>query len=107
MDYVVVGERIKNARREKKMTQEGLAERMGVSVGYINQIERGKKCFNIKRFKELEEILGKPTCYFISGEADKVDDVVIQEIECMLRKSNIKTLKLIKNIVFAIIDTEY
>ena len=107
MDYLVVGQRIKAARREKKLTQEGLAEKVGVSVGYINQIERGKKCFNIKRFKELEDILGKPTCYFISGETDKVDDIAIQEIECLLRKSDLRTLKLIKNIVFAIIDTEY
>lgn len=41
IDYKILGERIKNQRKTKDMTQEHFAEHMNVSVGYISQIERG------------------------------------------------------------------
>ncbi len=42
-DYKVIGEKIKKKRIERKMTQENLAEKSGLSVGYISNIETAKK----------------------------------------------------------------
>ena len=41
VDYTAIGQRMKQVRRSRGMTQEDLAERLSVSVGYISQIERG------------------------------------------------------------------
>ncbi len=41
MDYNLIGSRIKQRRREAMLTQENLAEKLSVSVGYVSQIERG------------------------------------------------------------------
>ncbi len=41
MDYSAIGQRIKQIRKARGMTQEHLAEALTVSVGYISQIERG------------------------------------------------------------------
>ena len=41
IDYKLIGERIKQTRKAKGMTQEFLAEKLGVSIGYVSQIERG------------------------------------------------------------------
>ena len=41
VDYSAIGQRIKSTRKARGMTQENLAEALGVSVGYISQIERG------------------------------------------------------------------
>ena len=41
VDYFAIGQRIKQVRRDRGMTQERLAEALSVSVGYISQIERG------------------------------------------------------------------
>lgn len=43
IDFKLIGEKIKNIRTEKKMTQELLAEKSGLSVGYISNIETAKK----------------------------------------------------------------
>lgn len=43
IDFKLIGEKIKNKRTEKKMTQEVLAERSGLSVGYISNVETAKK----------------------------------------------------------------
>ena len=41
VDYTAIGQRIKQVRRSRGMTQERLAEALSVSVGYVSQIERG------------------------------------------------------------------
>jgi len=41
VDYKLIGERIRLARKSKNMTQDNLAERLDVSVGYVSQVERG------------------------------------------------------------------
>ena len=43
MDKLTMGDRIKEVRKKQKLTQEQLAERLGVSVEFVGQIERGIK----------------------------------------------------------------
>ena len=41
MDYIALGQRIREERLKLNLTQEKLAEDVGVSTTYIGQIERG------------------------------------------------------------------
>ena len=41
VDYKLIGERIKKARKLMGLTQEAMAERLNVSIGYVSQVERG------------------------------------------------------------------
>ncbi len=41
MDYKLIGDRIRQKRKEKGLTQDKLAERLDVSIGYVSQVERG------------------------------------------------------------------
>ena len=41
VDYKLIGERIKKTRKSVGMTQETLAEKLNVSIGYVSQVERG------------------------------------------------------------------
>lgn len=41
VDYGAIGQRIARKRRDQRKTQDQLAEVLGVSIGYISQIERG------------------------------------------------------------------
>lgn len=42
-DYFAIGKRLQEARKAKQMTQQQLANIMGVSVSYIKSTERGSK----------------------------------------------------------------
>jgi transcriptional regulator with XRE-family HTH domain len=107
LDYEVVGKRIREARTEKKITQEKFAEMIGVSTGYISQVESGLKCFNLKRFNEVSQILDKSTSYFIEGTEDKDSgDYLIAEITSMLRGLNEDKMKVIKDVVKTIVEKE-
>lgn len=41
LDYRIIGSRIQARRKQKKITQEKMAEALNLSVGFISQIERG------------------------------------------------------------------
>ena len=86
LNYEIIGKKIKNLRIEKGMSQGTFAKELGVSVGYVSQVESGDKCFNLKRLEEVSRILGKPVAYFIEGA--NVDDVkaMEEEIEFLLRR---------------------
>ncbi len=58
MDYRSIGENIRKYRKTKKMTQETLAERAGLSVNYIGSIERGEKLPSLETFIMILNQLG-------------------------------------------------
>lgn len=58
MDYRSIGENIRKYRKAKKMTQETLAERAGLSVNYIGSIERGEKLPSLETFIVILNQLG-------------------------------------------------
>ena len=57
VDFSIIGERIKKARKAKKMTQEDLAEKMDVSIAFLSRIERGTSQINLKRLSQVCNIL--------------------------------------------------
>ena len=103
MNYTLIGERIRKSRKEINMTQEEFAEAIGVSVGYINQIETGKKCFNLKRFNEIVDIFDKPISYFVEG-TDTPEQSTIKEITDLLYNADTNKLNMIKNVIMAILE---
>lgn len=42
IDYTVIGKRIQSQRQKKDITQEKLAEKVGISVVYLSKIENGR-----------------------------------------------------------------
>ena len=42
IDYTIIGTRIQTRRQEQNITQEKLAERVGISVVYLSKIENGR-----------------------------------------------------------------
>lgn len=69
---IEIGERIKAAREDFRMTQEALAERIDVSPQYISDLERGVVGVSIATLKRLCLVLGVSSdlILFGSGSAD-------------------------------------
>ena len=42
IDYATIGKRIQTRRQERNITQEKLAEQVGISVVYLSKIENGR-----------------------------------------------------------------
>ncbi|QQS51199.1 MAG: helix-turn-helix transcriptional regulator [Bacteroidota bacterium] len=58
--YFVISEILKNARKEAKMTQEQLAEKVGTKKSYISRLENGKCDIQLSTLYRIFEFgLGK------------------------------------------------
>ncbi len=65
----IVGENLKKVRVGMKLTQEEVALRSGLSQGYINQLESGKRRFTQKSLEQIARALNVPIVdFFKKGE---------------------------------------
>lgn len=64
-DYFSLGQRIRKARKEKKMTQEQLAEACNLSTAHIGHIERGTRALSIESLITISNILNVSTDYLL------------------------------------------
>ena len=55
---MTIGERVKQARKEKKLTQKELAEQIGVHPANISQFERGKRNPKLENINKIASALG-------------------------------------------------
>lgn len=60
-----MGDRIKDTRKKRGLTQENLAEKLDISVEYVSQIERGMKMPSMQIFIKLIEILDVSADYLL------------------------------------------
>lgn len=60
-----MGDRIKETRRMRGLTQEQLTEKVDITLEYISQIERGLKTPSMQVFIKLVEILDVSADYLI------------------------------------------
>ncbi|MBQ8163636.1 MAG: helix-turn-helix transcriptional regulator [Clostridia bacterium] len=65
MDKLTMGDRIKETRKKKGLTQEQLAEKVDITLEYISQIERGLKMPNMQVFIKLVEVLDVSADYLL------------------------------------------
>jgi transcriptional regulator with XRE-family HTH domain len=103
-DYGVIGKRIKQAREEKGLTQEKLAESLEVSNAYISKIERGKTDVGLKRLSEISEVLEESMGYLLSGTNYSSGDYLRNEITEMLEGCSPETIKLIASVIKPLIE---
>ena len=61
--YPLIGERIKFCRKQSNLTQEQLAEKVGLSQNFLSNIERGKG------FPSLETIINLANALCVSADS--------------------------------------
>lgn len=104
IDYAIIGKRIKSARISQNLTQTELASELGVSTGYVCQVESGDKCFNLKRLEKVAEFFGKPVTYFIGDAGGDIRATMISEIVDMLGRMSSENLEKTKKLLDVIAD---
>ena len=80
VDYAAIGQRIKQARRRRGLTQERLAEALSVSVGYISQIERGVTKISLDTLAAVSASLDCELAELVTGVAVRQGGYLEQEL---------------------------
>lgn len=86
-----LGNKIKEARKAVKMTQQELADRMGVSKSTVSKWESNTNIPNVKVITEISHILNKPLNYFASDTW--IDTLNTEEIAYLPILGNVTSLK--------------
>lgn len=63
-----VGARVKMRRRQVGMSQEKLAEQIGVAFQQVQKYEKGTNRIGASRLMKIAEVLGVPPAYFFQQE---------------------------------------
>ena len=86
MNQEKIGKFIAELRKQKKLTQEQLAEKLGITKNAVSKWERGLGLMDLSLLKPLSEILGVSVTEILNGE--KIDE----EIDLKSEETLIDTL---------------
>lgn len=73
INYEDLGNRIRECRRQKKMTQEQLAEATGISASFLGHIERGSRVASIETLVALCKALNVKSDYLLAASLNNFD----------------------------------
>lgn len=104
LDYNIISERIKLARKAKRYTQEQLAEKLDVSIAFLSRIERGSSHINLKRLSQVCEILGVTEGEILNGTSKSSEKYLNSEFSDLLKNCSSNNQKLIYDIAKVIIN---
>ena len=65
MDYIALGKRVRYIRRCQDITQEQLAEMVGISTSFVGHIERGTRVLSVDTLYKLCTALGVSSDYLM------------------------------------------
>ena len=99
VDYKLIGERIKKARKLNSITQDVLAEKLGVSIGYVSQVERGITKISLDLLGAISSILECDIASFITESATNSNEYMESELLSEIRKLDGKKKKYILEII--------
>ncbi len=106
IDYKIIGERIKEARKNKGWSQERLSEEIDVAVAYISRVERGHQV-NLKRLAQISRVLDTSLEYLIGGTAIDAPNYLDKELYETLIKCTPAKQRLIYNIAKIVSNTTF
>ena len=99
-----LGERIRETRRSKKLTQEALAEKAEISVVYVSELERNLKTPSIDVFVKIAEALDVSADYLLRDELPTGKEYVYDDLTKKLEGLTPKQRKTVIDIVDAYLN---
>lgn len=73
IDFVAIGKRIRACRQENRMTQENLAEAIGVSTSFIGHVERGSRIPSVDTLFRIAKALRVSVDALLTGLPQMID----------------------------------
>ncbi len=93
---MIIGNRIREERLKRKLTQEGLGKLVGVSKVAISHYERGEEQPKMEKLVKLSEVLNLTPNYILGNDVDAIlEDEVTYCFK--ISKSEMEIIKQLRN----------
>ena len=91
------GENVKYFRKQKRLSQEELSEKVDISVKHLSAIERGLNFVSADLLEQLSVSLDIPVFFFFINDRDTIhNDKLFDTIDRIIEKHLIETMEEIK-----------
>jgi len=104
MDKEILGSRIREQRKERKMTLEKFAEAAGIGLVYLGEIERGEKMPSMGTFIKIVNNLGLSADFILRDELVATKPLVLNEVTKKMKDLSPLHLKMVKDVVITMVD---
>lgn len=101
MDYYAIGQRIRKIRKAHNLSQEELAERIGISTTHMSHIETGNTKLSLPVFVDLAAALEVRTDELLYDSDSAVRSASIEEIVRLLDTCTTQQVKIIEDVLKA------
>ena len=101
MDYYEIGQRIRKVRKARSLSQEELAEKVGISTTHMSHIETGNTKLSLSVFVDIAQALECRTDELLYDSTPAERSAAIEEILHVLSHCSAKQLRVIEDIVKA------
>lgn len=88
MDYYAIGQRIRKSRKAKQLSQEQLAEKVGISTTHMSHIETGNTKLSLEVFAGITTALDARADELLFGIREIAMEGHVNEIEQILSDCN-------------------
>ena len=92
----LIGLRIMQRRKELRLSQEKLAEKLGISKNHLSNIERGKYMPTTECILKISNILGNTPDYYLVGTPTSETDEIVNLIKTMPPNNQKKLTELLR-----------
>jgi transcriptional regulator with XRE-family HTH domain len=94
-----MGARLKSARNKKKMTQEVVAKKLGISFGTLSGYERNYRDPDTETLSKLAEMYGVSVSWLVNGKEEKLSEYetkILNELKNIDESIKLEVLKFIR-----------
>lgn len=99
MDYYAIGQRIRKIRKSRNLSQEELAEKVGISTTHMSHIETGNTKLSLPVFAHLAAALEVPADDLLSDGSSTNRSVAIDDVIRVFDTCTTQQIKIIADIV--------
>lgn len=80
LDRIAVGVRVREQREQFPMSKKELAERLNITLKFLDDVESGARGVSLNKLMLLSQILEVSTDYLLFGTDEKASDQVFSHI---------------------------
>ena len=76
----MLGDRIRNLRKNKNITIQEMSDKTGLSIGYISQVERNLVDPSLSSLRKISSTLGVPIYLLMDFDSNNEDELTVKKV---------------------------
>ena len=99
IDYYAIGQRIRQIRKARRLSQDQLAEQVGISTVHVSHIENANTKLSLPVFVRLTEVLQVPADELLQGAVPVRRQQAEEDILRLLDSCDLQQLRILRDVL--------